>query len=135
MTDRLAIANRVRAYRLQQGWIQEQLADRAGVSQSLVAKIERGLSVRDRSLQAVLAVVGASLSLQARTPEADAPERAVVTAARAIPAELEALSLRLLRILPHLPERRLQHFLGQIAIWEEDYGAGPAPLLPDGDIV
>src|SRR3954463_2627816 len=54
-------AEMIRAARERRGWSQEALAEAAGVSQSTIDKIERGLTKRSRFLHAIANVLDLSL--------------------------------------------------------------------------
>src|SRR5256885_1724353 len=54
-------AEMIRAARERRGWSQEALAEAAGVSQSTIDKIERGLTKRSRFLHAIANVLNLNL--------------------------------------------------------------------------
>lgn len=58
ITDVKTLADRVRDAREQKGWTQQQLADRAGVSQATIGNIEAGTRSHPRSLLKIAAALG-----------------------------------------------------------------------------
>ena len=76
--DQLAV--HLRALRLAKGWSQKQLAEKLGLSQSRIARIERDpLSISVDQMLKVLSVLGASMRIQL---EANRPKLMVMPTAQ-----------------------------------------------------
>ncbi|WP_074048551.1 helix-turn-helix domain-containing protein [Paenibacillus ihumii] len=61
--ENLQLAQRIRAYRKLKGFTQQQLAERSGVSLSVLGAIERGnRSAEDQILTKIVDVLGISMS-------------------------------------------------------------------------
>lgn len=137
MDDRKRIAEQVLAARKRKAWTQEQLAEAAGVSQSLVAKIENGLTVRNSYLKKVASALGAAVNTNLVLVfeiEEPPPVKAAVIAAQDLPMEHDELAARVLRSLPHLPPRALDALLADVVHWEEDLIAGQGDVPVQRDI-
>lgn len=58
------IANKIRETRLNAGWTQHELAERAAVSRPTIARIERGYDISTATLKKVAASLGLKVELR-----------------------------------------------------------------------
>ena len=78
--DQLAV--HLRALRLAKGWSQTQLAEKLGLSQSRIARIERDpLSIRVDQMLKVLSILGASMRIELDASRSDLTLPAIQLAA------------------------------------------------------
>jgi transcriptional regulator with XRE-family HTH domain len=64
----IEIGQRIREIREARGWLQKELAYRAGVSTVLISRIERGGSIRVESLELIAAALDCDVEIVRRLP-------------------------------------------------------------------
>lgn len=67
----MSLAKRCKQLRKDHGWSQTKLAERAGVSQQTISKIERGVATESRKLQKIAAAFGLSVDEFLESTESD----------------------------------------------------------------
>ena len=109
--DLLALGQRLRALRTEAGLTQQAVADRAGVTDGWISRIERGDggALTLRTLERVVEAVGARLDLRTPTPDEEDPAaREVATLYSQVDEETRQAIRSLLRVAASAgpPQRR-----------------------------
>lgn len=125
----------LRAAREEQGWTQTDVARRAGLSVSLISKMELGEPVRDNSVEAVAAVLGYDFEkrrllirrgAELRTLVVSEPLAAAISKVEMLPAKDQAALLHHLEVVLSLDPSHRAVLFRQAEIVVEAYGVTKA---------